>query len=249
MPDIPNPYSVLRMSRKYVSEMRYAIAAAGILAVVFIAIAWIGDHEYMLFGPPAVFALMIGIMCFQNLFTKDRDSLTRSSLIFAWSYLIIFVLYIVLIATSTLFGRPLDLRKVYGVYTVSSPNSASESFSLYLNPGDSTSTFTANNWGWEVHETRSDNTSRVAKEYRITFTFSDWVNFESSPQVFVEILKLDANSVEKKIIRVYAADISQHGFTLVLEEEMKNSYFSAEETHLVIRWTAISLEEKVHGFD
>jgi hypothetical protein len=106
--------TILQRAIEAVPAMRYALAVAGLAAVVSIIVTILGlDPRVAIIGALVVIALMFLLLVFSSV-TRGRQSpsLRLLAVLLAWAYSILTFGSTVLLASSFLFGVPLELQPI-----------------------------------------------------------------------------------------------------------------------------------------
>lgn len=233
----PDPMAVINEAARQIENMKYAIGAAAVVAVVALSLSWVRDPEIMIVGVPGVFALMLAILVFQKLFSKLKaDRPTGFMKLFAWSYLIMFSAYPALLGSSTLFAWPIDLTNWLGKNA--NIILTSGTISLRPAPTDQEEDFERLNPGWNL-EIVPDAKNRV-RIYRREVAFDRSFDPDFTPMVYVELPEMTITMIDEKTLQVYVSDVSSSGFVLNVSDTAPNSHFVKEVYHVTVRWTAVS---------
>lgn len=107
-----NPLVVLREAIGKVPSMRYALAVAGIVAVVSIARSWFQlPPRIAVVGAVIVVALMVVLVVFAQLSMLKKSSIAKPAAVLMWFTLIMFMLFVLALFMSVFFGWPLNLER------------------------------------------------------------------------------------------------------------------------------------------
>jgi hypothetical protein len=105
-----NPYQLLKDSIKAVPAMKYALAVAGIGAVVAIVLGLKLSPQVAVFGALIVLGLMFVLVVFSRFAGQGTGSLTGPTGVLVWFYTLAVMTSTVLFMTSYFWQRPMDLR-------------------------------------------------------------------------------------------------------------------------------------------
>ncbi len=106
-----NPYQVLRAGIKEVPAVKYALAVAGVIAVVAIIASFKLDWRVALVGGVVVFVFMAVMVVFSGL-TKLGSTVIRGPATFLlWAFVLLTVGSAYLFASSVFFDKPLPLSE------------------------------------------------------------------------------------------------------------------------------------------
>ncbi len=111
-PVIPNLLKILRESVKAVPAMKYALAAAGLLAVVALAGALRLSPQAAVFGGVVTLVLMVALVIFARLTTTASRHFLLPVTIMMWAFLVLTIATAFVLFTSAFFGWPRSLRDV-----------------------------------------------------------------------------------------------------------------------------------------
>ena len=105
---------ILRESIKAVPAMKYALAVAGILAVVAMVGAFKISPSMAVFGAVITLVLMVAMVIFARLTTTASRHFFLPVTIMMWAFLVITVATAFLLFTSAFFQWPRGLRELIG---------------------------------------------------------------------------------------------------------------------------------------
>ena len=112
---------ILRESIKAVPAMKYALAVAGILAVVAMVGAFKISPAMAVFGAVITLVLMVAMVIFARLTTTASRHFFLPVTIMMWAFLVITVATAFLLFTSAFFQWPRGLRELIGPPVVAAP--------------------------------------------------------------------------------------------------------------------------------
>lgn len=104
------PESIIAAARRADPNFRYAIIAAGLLAIVAIVVKFGVSYATLMFGAIALIGLMVLIVVFAQIPTLRRTALDRAAQLLVWIILMAVVAFVVLLTTSTFFNWPLPFK-------------------------------------------------------------------------------------------------------------------------------------------
>jgi hypothetical protein len=108
-----DPFKILLEATKRVPVMKYALAVAGILSVISIAITFRINLMVGVFSSVAVLVLMVLMILMAKLSSiNDNEFIRKPALVFLWFCLLLFIIISVFSASSLFIKQPLDLSSM-----------------------------------------------------------------------------------------------------------------------------------------
>jgi len=107
-----NPYKILNDAIKAVPALRYALAVAGIGAVVSIVLGFVKDPQIAVFGMLITIGLMFILVIFSHA-VKDIPGVRWLAAILAWAMTLLFIASLVSVFTAFAFSCPQTLASYF----------------------------------------------------------------------------------------------------------------------------------------
>lgn len=121
--ELLTPSGLVNAARAAHPTFRYAIAGAGLAALVTVVIQFGTSPVTLVFGSLILVVLMVLILVFHRAVLIARRSLGVPARVLLWTFLVLPVLSILLLFSSAFFDRPLRLRNMVERWFGSSPPS------------------------------------------------------------------------------------------------------------------------------
>lgn len=102
--------SIIAAARRADPNFRYAIVAAGLVAVVAIIVKFGVSYATLIFGVIALVGLMVLFVVFAQIPKLRRASLDLPARVLVWTILLAVIAFVALLTTSTFFNWPLPFR-------------------------------------------------------------------------------------------------------------------------------------------
>ncbi|HWY52036.1 MAG TPA: hypothetical protein VNW72_11195 [Chthoniobacterales bacterium] len=144
------PGKLIAAAQKAHPAFRYAIAAAGIVSLVFVISRWGATGTTLIFGTILLVALMVVFLVFSVAAKASTQALSRPAMVLVWTVILLVSTVLVFLVSSAFFNEPLQLRDViegnFGVATAATV--ADESIRVREGP-DHTTVVSPSTGVWE----------------------------------------------------------------------------------------------------
>ena len=104
------PASFIEAARKAHPAFRYAIVAAGILAIVVVFAKYGTSYATLIFGAIALIGLMAVFVVFAQVARLGQAQLTAPAKVLVWSFLVLAIFIAVMLVFSAFFDQPLPFK-------------------------------------------------------------------------------------------------------------------------------------------
>lgn len=108
--DFLSPASFIRAAKAAHPAFRYALAVAGILAIVVTFIKFGVGPATLVFGAIALIGLMVLFLVFAQASKLTKSTLNLPAQVLVWSFLVIAISIVILLTGSVFFNAPLPFR-------------------------------------------------------------------------------------------------------------------------------------------
>ncbi len=108
--DFLSPASFIHAAKAAHPAFRYALAVAGILAIVTSFIEFGTQPATLVFGAIAVIGLMVLFLLFAQISKLAKSSLDLPAQVLAWAFLVIAIAIVILLSSSVFFNVPVPFR-------------------------------------------------------------------------------------------------------------------------------------------
>jgi hypothetical protein len=108
--DFLTPASFIRAAKESSPEFRFALAVAGILAIVVTFVKFGIGYAALVFGAIALIGLMVLFLVFAQASKLNRARLDPAAQVLVWAILIITIAIVVFLTSSVFFNAPLPFR-------------------------------------------------------------------------------------------------------------------------------------------